>query len=54
MSGSGRPKDGFISRIGQAEEILSGRRGKLCMCQKTLSVIFLIKFSIFLCRLKVI
>lgn len=53
MSGSGRAKDGFVSRTEQTEEILSGRQGTLCRCRKTLSLIFLIKFSRFPCKLKV-
>lgn len=53
MSGSGRPKDGFISRTEQTEEILSGRQGTLCKCRKILSLIFPIKFSRFPCKLKV-
>lgn len=53
LSGSGRLKDGFLSRAEQTEEILSGRQGTLCKCRKILSLISLIKFSRFPCRLKV-
>lgn len=53
MSSSGRPKDGFVSRTGQTEEILSGRQSTLCKCRKTLSLLFRIKLSRFSCSLKV-
>lgn len=53
LSGSGRQKDGFLSRTEQTEEILSGRQGTLCKCRKILSLISLIKFSRFPWKLKV-